>query len=479
MHIEQFVLEGLGHQSYLITDAASGTAAVVDPRRDIAIYLQAAERAHVTITHVFETHVHNDYLTGAREMVAQTGAVIVTAAEAQVAYAHQGVRDGDRMRVGTLAFAVLATPGHTPDHLSYALYEDGQAQPAAIFSGGSMLIGGAGRTDLVSPGMTLTLTRAQFHSLRRLLDSFPDGVRVYPTHGAGSFCGATAQQGTAHTTTIGQERHASPAALAHDELAFVRQQLASYGVYPRYYASMGEINQQGPRILGSVPEVPALAPVDVQQMMRHGIPLIDGRPRTAFARAHVPGAFNVECDPSFAIYVGWLLPFNKPLMLVVDDATARQEAAWQLLRIGFEQVLGHLAGGMPAWKRAGMPTQAFNAITLDELARRYQRHEPLAILDVRDETEWRAGHIPGAQHLHIGDLPQHLNELPLDVPIVTICQSGFRSAMAASMVAALGRETLAVQQGGVGDWIARGLPTERHVATPAMASSESMEHAHP
>ena len=239
MNIEQFFLEGLGHQSYLITDEESGNAAVVDPRRDVEIYMEAAHRAGVRITHILETHVHNDYVTGARELAAQTGATIVASAGDPLHYAHRPVREGEDIQVGTLRFRIMETPGHTPHHVSYALYEQERDEPAALFSGGSLLAGNAGRTDLLGDVWTLTLTRQQYHTLRRLLDTLPGQVRVYPTHGAGSFCMASATT-PAHSTTIAQERLISPAVRAVDEVDFVKRQLAGYIAYPTYYKYMHE-----------------------------------------------------------------------------------------------------------------------------------------------------------------------------------------------------------------------------------------------
>jgi hydroxyacylglutathione hydrolase len=476
MQIEQFFLEGLGHQSYLIVEEASGVAAVIDPRRDVDPYLEAASRAGVRITHVFETHVHNDYVSGARELAGLVGATLVTAADAHVLYDHHPVRDGDRVQVGMLTFGVLATPGHTPAHVSYTLYQHGQPQPTAIFTGGSMLVASAGRTDLAGPALTLTLTRQQYHTLRRLLEALPDQVLVYPTHGAGSFCGATTAEPPARSTTIGQERMVSPAAHASDEAAFVRQQLAGYGVYPSYYAFMRDINLRGPRILNGLPALTPLSPQVVQQQMGQGIPLIDSRSREAFAREFIPGAVNIELDAAFGTYVGWLLPFNAPLLLLVDDEAGRREAVAQLIRIGYEQFNGYLKGGMEAWKEAGFPVAQFESMDVDEFYHLWKQDDRLAVLDVRDAEEWQSGHIPGSQHLHIGDVMHHLNELPLDGPIATICRSGHRAAMAASIVAALGRTPVAVQ-GGLPDWIARGLPIEHGDAGGAVPLEAG--HAHP
>lgn len=475
MRIQQFFLGGLGHQSYLICDEAAGVAAVVDPRRDIEVYLAAAEGAGTRITHVFETHVHNDYVTGALELRDRVGATIVAAAAAGVRYEHLGAREGESVSVGGMRFVALETPGHTPAHISFALYAPESSEPHAVFTGGSMLSGNAGRTDLVSPGMTLTLTRDQYRSLRRLLDTLPDATLVYPTHGAGSFCGAASDTEPMRSSTIAQERAISPAALARDEAEFVRQQMAGYGLYPSYYNYMRDINLLGPAILGGMPEIPGLTPQQVAELLRAGIPLLDSRSRREFARERIPDAINIEMDDSFGTYAGWLLPFNSPLTLLTSDAAERGEAVAQLVRIGYEQTRGYLDGGMEAWRAAGLPVESFERISVKELHRRLTSAEAPAVLDVRDEAEWRAGHIPGAQHIHVADLPRHLNETPLDRPIAIICRSGHRASIAASIVSALGRPTIAVQ-GGVDNWIAAGYPTA-FGATGESASA--LEHAHP
>ncbi|GER85172.1 MAG: MBL fold metallo-hydrolase [Thermogemmatispora sp.] len=479
MQIEQFFIEGLGHQSYFVSDGRSGQAAVVDPRRDVDVYLEAAARSQARITHILETHIHNDYVTGGRELAARTGATIVASADAHLLYPHQPVRDGDRFRVGELTFQALATPGHTPEHTSYLLYQAESSQPYALFSGGSMLVGSAGRTDLLGPELTLTLTRQQYHSLLRLLQMLPDSVLVYPTHGAGSFCVASAV-GAKRSTTIGQERLANPVVQARDEVDFVRRQLASYTAYPHYYRYMHDINQQGPRILGGLPELPPRSPQEVQRWLQQGLPLVDGRPRTEFAREHIPGSLNIELDSSFATYVGWLLPFNTPLLLLIEDEEGRREAVVQLIRIGYEQAQGYLAGGIAAWKAAALPTGSFERIDIDTLYRRWKGQPSLTVLDVRRDDEWRQGHIPGALHLHIGDLPQHLESLPRHTPLAVICHSGHRASIAASMLAATGREVVAVD-GGVPDWQERGLPLVTEPAEePTLPTAEDLAtHAHP
>jgi len=478
MKIEQFVVEGLGHQSYFVTDGESGTAAIVDPRRDIDVYLQAANRAGVRITHVLETHVHNDYISGGRELAAHTGATIVASAIDPLQYAYQPVHEGERFLVGYLPFQALATPGHTPGHTSYLLCEEGGEVPRALFSGGSLLAANAGRTDLLGEGMMLTLTRQQYHTLRRLLDILPGQVRVYPTHGAGSFCMSTSSD-SARSTTIAQERLVNPAALAKNEDEFVKRQIAGYSVYPAYYKQMGPTNRQGPRILGTLPTPHSLSPKMVQANLEHGMPLIDGRRREAFAREHIPGSINIELDSAFSTYVGWILPFNVPLMIVIEDEAGRREAVVQLIRIGYERVEGYLDGGISAWKAAALPTSQFENMDIESLFKRVSRHEPFLVLDVRRPDEWREGHIPGASHIHVGDLARRMHELPKDQPIVTVCRTGHRAEIAASMIAATGREVIAVR-GGMEDWERLGLPTIVGTdGTTAPMMQHDHTHAHP
>jgi hydroxyacylglutathione hydrolase len=478
VQVEQFFLGGLGHQSYLVSDEQGGVAAVVDPRRDVDVYVEAAARANARITHILETHLHNDYVTGARELAARTGATIVASADAHLAYDHQPVHDGERFMVGTLPFAALATPGHTPEHVSYVVYQRDSQTPYAVFSGGSMLVGGAGRTDLLTPGLTLTLTRQQYHSLRRLLDTLPDTVRVYPTHGAGSFCGTGAISPT-RSTTIAQERLASPVVHARDEDDFVRRQLAGYTAYPSYYAAMRAINMEGPGILGALPEPPALDPAAVREQMAAGVPLVDGRQRDAFAREHVLGALNIELDDNFGTYAGWVLPFNAPLLLVVEDEAGRREAVVQLIRIGYEQARGYLRGGMEGWKAAGLPVSSFARIDVADLYTRWEGPEPPAVLDVRRDEEWRAGHIPGSQHIHVADLPGRIGAVPSDRPIAVICASGYRASTAASLLAATGRTVVAVQ-GGVPGWVRQGHPVVTGDDDDgASAAADAATHAHP
>jgi len=478
MKIEQFFLEGLGHQSYLVAEEHSDQAAVIDPRRDIAVYLEAAKRADARITHILETHVHNDYVSGGRELAARTGAKIIASAGDPLVYADQSVREGDRLTVGEATFQVLHTPGHTPEHVSYLLYEAGSETPSSLFSGGSMLVGNAGRTDLLGPAYTLTLTKQQYATLRRLLDTLPGQVRVYPTHGAGSFCMSTTTA-PARSTTIAQERLVSPAAQALGEEDFMRRQTVGYIAYPTYYQYMHDANKYGRAILGSMPTPPALSAATVQEQLAKGMLLVDGRSRATFAHEHIPGSYNIELDSQFGTYIGWLLPYNTPLMILVEDEEGRREAVVQLIRIGWEDINGFVDGGVSSWKAAALPTGQFEQIDVETLYKRWSQRTNLTVIDVRRDDEWKDGHIPGALHLHIGDLLQHLDEVPRNQPVALICRTGHRAEMAASILAATGREVVAVGRGGIPDWTERGFPVTTEEATGLSEHHDHTAHAHP
>jgi hydroxyacylglutathione hydrolase len=476
--IEQFVVEGLGHQSYLITDETSGNAAVVDPRRDVDVYLQAASRADVHITHVLETHIHNDYITGSRELAARTGATIVASGLDPLHYPFTPVREGDQFSLGELTFQALATPGHTPAHTSYLLSTRGSEQPEALFSGGSLLVGGAGRTDLLGEKQIITLTRQQYQSLQRLLTTLPEQVTVYPTHGAGSFCLSKSDNNTTRITTIGQERMQNPVVRAKSEDDFIVQQIAGYTAYPSYYQHMAPINRAGPRIIGgNIPAPLALSPYEVYERMRQGIYLIDGRSSEAFADDNIPGSLNFGIGNSFATYIGWLLPFNTPLMLLIEDEAGRHEAVVQLVRIGYERIEGYLDGGIAQWKAAALPTSEIDTIDIETLYKRLLRNESFQVLDVRRDDEWSQGHIPGSMHIHIAELLLRMDELPTDQPIMTICHSGYRASIAASMVAATGRSAIAVR-GGMGDWLKSGFPFASSDSDARRKTAPLMNHMH-
>jgi glyoxylase-like metal-dependent hydrolase (beta-lactamase superfamily II)/rhodanese-related sulfurtransferase len=449
--IQVFPTIALGDNTYLLT--AGRDAALIDPQRDAWRFLAAAESQGLTVRYVIETHVHNDYLSGALEVGSATGAQVVAPARGAYRFPHRGMAEGDEIELGGVVLQAMETPGHTPEHLAYIVAESGR--PVAVFTGGSLLLGSAGRTDLLGDHSTEQLTRAQFHSLRRLAD-LPDQTRVLPTHGAGSFCAATAPS-QQPPSTIGQQRRDNPAMLTPDEDSFVRQQLRGLPRYPSYYRHMAPANRVGPTVLGGPPEVRARTAADVDRLTRSGAWIVDTRDRWSFASAHVPGSINVELDDMFASFVGWVVPFRAPIVLVVAEPVdlLGQQALTQLLRIGYERVEGYLAGGIQAWLSTSRTALSYPVADIDDLHRATTTDDvhPI-ILDVRQPREWAQGVIPGSLQLVVGDLPGRVGELPTDREIWTICRSGHRAAIAASLLDRAGRHVRLVAHAGVERWLA-------------------------
>lgn len=449
--LEVVVTRGLGDNSYLI--ASDGEAALVDPQRDVRRLLTLAEDRGASVRSILETHVHNDYVSGALDASRATGAEIVAPADGNYAFPYRGMKEGDEIRVGALRLVAMKTPGHTPEHTSYLLY-DASDVPVGVFTGGSLMVGGAGRTDLLGPEVAEPLTRFQYRTLRRL-SGLPDGVEVLPTHGRGSFCG-TGSGPKERTSTIGQERGRNAALSAPDEESFLEQQLSGLLAFPTYYASMAPINRAGPRPMSEIPQPSALSLEEVRERIDAGAWVVDGRNRKEFARAHIPRSINIEVGDQFASYVGWIVPFNDPLVVVLPDPEAARlgEAATQLGRIGYERMDGYLEGGIRAWEGAGNDVRSFATADIDDLCEAMVDGATPRVLDVRQEAEWDAGHIPGSRHVFVGDLPDRVGEVPsAEDELWVVCASGQRTSIAASILDREGVAVRSVVSGGVDDWL--------------------------
>ena len=465
MEIRQFRVEGLGHLSTLVADETAGVAAVVDPRRDIDVYLAAARDLDVRISHVVETHLHNDYVSGGRDLAALTGARHVIGAGAELRHEHGPVRDGETFDVGGLRFTARDTPGHTPEHVAYAVADTARGEdPALLFSGGSLLVGAVGRTDLLGEKHAHDYARAMHHSIRDVVMAHDDHVVVHPTHGAGSLC-ATGIASTP-STTIGYERRHNPLVRIEDIEAFAKRLLRGQPTVPRYFARMRPTNQAGPAMLGG--RVPAARPLsldDTRRAVADGALLLDLRPPADHAVAHAPGSQSVPLAPSFGTWLGWVVDPERPLVLVLERPDDWDDAIRQALRIGAEgQILGHLRGGFGTWAEGGGPIESTGRLNVDELAGRLEhvaREEAPLVIDVRQANEYEAGHIPGSIHIAAGSLPDRLDELPRDHPIVTICAAGLRAGVAASILRSSGFEDVSWVASGVPTWRAQGHPTVR------------------
>src|SRR6266540_2468821 len=456
MDVEVFVTDGLGDSSYLVR--SGDEAALVDPQRDAWRFLRAAERTGARIRAVLETHVHNDYVSGAGEVHAATGAEVVAPAAGGYRFPHHPAAEGDEVRVGDLRLVAMATPGHTPEHLAWLVYQGDATTPSAVFTGGSLLVGSAGRTDLLGPELAGELTKAQFASIRKL-GALPDEVEVLPTHGAGSFCVA-AMPATRRTTTIGQERRDNLLVRAADEDAFTAELRSEVMAWPAYYRHMAPINRAGARVLGHLPRLPAVPPDVLAERAQAGAWVVDGRDRDAFAAAHIPGSVNIELNAGFASYVGWMLPFDAPLLLVLPDPVepALEQAVTQLIRIGWRRLEGHLAGGIDAWRASGGELRSYPSGGVQQLCDAILAGKAPRVLDVRQQLEWHWGTIPGSEQVFLADLPAHLGQLSRDEVHWVVCSNGHRASIAASLLDRARIPAHLVGTGGVGEWRARCRP---------------------
>lgn len=436
----------LGDTTYIFI--RDGVAVIVDPQRDVHRFLEVIEERNLTLTHVLETHVHNDYISGGRDLAARTGADLVLPAGAGAGFAfvpafhHEDfeVSPGTRIRP-------VHTPGHTPEHVSYVAYMDDV--PHAAFTGGSLLVGAAGRSDLLGDAYAHQLAVLQFDSLQRLA-ALPDATGVYPTHGEGSFCTASGAGRT--TSTIGREKAENPLLAYSDAATFAADQLSGLVPYPAYYAHMGPANREGPTAL-RIEDVPELEPDAVAAHLEDGGAVLDGRDREIFAAGHIPGSIGIELGTSFAPWAGWLLPFNVPVVVVLEAHQDPIEAATELSRIGFERVVGVLIG-TEGWQAVHRPLASFRTASIDELTAAMAEDQALQVVDVRDPQEWKAGHIAGSVHHYV---PQLLEGLPTDIdpdrPVWLVCRTGNRSTIAAGLVERLGAMPVVVTKGGIPDVI--------------------------
>jgi glyoxylase-like metal-dependent hydrolase (beta-lactamase superfamily II) len=428
--------EGLGNSAYVL-NLGDGRALVVDPPRDLRAVRAVVAHRKLRVEFAADTHLHADFLSGVRQLHADDGAEILASAAGDRLFPHTALRDGATVDLGGLVLEAVATPGHTTEHLAYLL-RDG-ARPVGVFTGGSLLVGSAARTDLVDKARTTELARAQYASISRLL-ALPEDTAVWPTHGAGSFC--SAPPGAERTTTIGAEKARNPLLTGGaDEDTFVSRLLAGLGSYPAYFDRLAEANRRGPRLLDGPPALRPLTVAGLRRELGAGA-AVDVRPVPAFAAGHIPGAISVPLRDQFATWLGWLFTPDTPLIIVRDPGQDPAEIAWQAAKIGFDN-LAELDGGLAAWTAASGSLETIALVQPDRVE--------APVLDIRQRTEYTAGHLPGALHLELGDVPARADELPPG-PRVVMCGHGERAMTAASLLARAGHRDLAVLDGGPGDW---------------------------
>ncbi|KAF0094838.1 MAG: beta-lactamase domain-containing protein [Puniceicoccaceae bacterium 5H] len=457
--LESIHTPGTAQMSYLVGDSSAGTAAVIDPRPDCEIYLQLARQHGVAITHIFETHIHADFLSGARELSLRLGDVPIYASHlggAEYGFSTEAVQDGADYTFGGVTLTARHTPGHTPEHVSYLACETDRGQPFAVFSGDTLFVDSVGRPDLLGEDQTRQLAEQLHDSIHNFYEKLHDGVILYPGHGAGSACGPDI--GDRMSSTIGYERAYNPYFGFEDRDAFIDKILANAPDEPEHYRPMKKLNAGGPRTFGHLPPVPALPAPSFKQAVDSGQHvLLDTRDILSFGGGHIPGALNIAGQPEMSVWAGRLLDFDASLLLVVSDEERLDEIVKLLWRTGHDNFAGYLGGGMTAWETAAYPLQELPQLTVHEL--RYD-YGDAQLLDVRAPGEWQQGHIPGAQHIFVPELPEKASQLYRSKPTVTYCGSGFRANIAASMLQRLGFEDVHSVPGSMKAWKMAGYPVD-------------------
>jgi hydroxyacylglutathione hydrolase len=447
---QRFFDEGLAQASFLIACPRVREAVIIDPRRDVDVYVEAARAMNLRIVYSFETHIHADFACGSRELLA-VGARTLAGPGSNLRYTHHEVQDGERVRVGDLSIQFFHTPGHTPEHISVLTSQPDQ--PVRIFTGDTLFVGAVGRPDLLGEELTRKLAGQLYDSLFKKLLVLDDRIEVHPGHGAGSLCGAGISNDP--HTTIGQEKRFNRMLQYTDRDQFIAAVLADLPETPPYFALMKKINQEGPDLLGLVNGYrgpSAISASAAATAVRNGAILIDLRPATVFAEHHPIGALNLPFGPKVGYWAGWVLPSEARVVLVAAADRQANEAARQLMRVGVSRIDGYITGGMKAWDDAGLPTGSFPVLSAEDLhAMSAQGRTPL-VIDVRTEHEWNAGHIDGAVQMPLGTLMKRAPEIPRDRDVVTMCEGGYRSALAASVLARAGVDRVANVTGGMSAW---------------------------
>jgi glyoxylase-like metal-dependent hydrolase (beta-lactamase superfamily II)/rhodanese-related sulfurtransferase len=463
MYFEQFYLTCLSHASYMV--GSEGEAAVVDPQRDVDIYLKAADEQNLKIRHIFETHLHADFVSGHKELASRTGAKIYIGAQANAEFPHVQLSDGFEVKMGALRIRALETPGHTPESVCLVITdEEESAQPCAVLTGDTLFIGDVGRPDLSKTHTSLELAGLLYDSLHEKLLALPDAVKVYPAHGAGSLCGRAMR--AERSSTIGTERLTNYALQIASREEFIAQLTANLPSRPDYFLEDAEINRSGAATLTELPPLPALSPAQVQTLLQQNADLnanvnvLDVRPGDEFAAGHVPGSINIALSGQFASWAGGILGIHsKPILIGETDAQI-EEARMRLARVGIEELRGYLAGGVAAWQKAGLSVLKTTQISPRELNHKMREGSLRAadVLDVRREGEWQAGHIADVECRALDTFPHGLPPIDRSRPVAVHCKSGYRSMIACSLLERAGHRNVLNVAGGFDAWHAAELP---------------------
>lgn len=463
MHFEQFYLGCLAHASYML--ASEGEAVVVDPQRDVDLYLKAAAEQGVTIQHIFETHLHADFVSGHKELASRTGATIYMGAQAGATFAHVPVCDGFELKFGKALIRVLETPGHTPESICLVVTDpEKSSNPWAVLTGDTLFIGDVGRPDLSPRHTPAQLAGLLYDSLHSKLLALSDSVLVYPAHGAGSLCGKNMR--AERSSTIGTERLTNYALQIKSREEFIAQLTSNLPARPEYFSKDAEINRTGAAALSELPPTRAVSPAELAAMLRDGEIALDVRPGDDFAAGHVPGSVNIALSGQFASWAGTVLGLAAHPVLIAETEEQVEEARLRLARVGIEALDGYLAGGVRAWKQAGLPLATVVQMTVDELSRNLQA-DAMRVLDVRRGPEWDAGHIDGAAWWPLDNFKVSAPEIDHDAPLAVHCKGGYRSMIASSLLQRAGFKNVINVVGGFDAWQAAKLPSAS--SKPVMA----------
>ena len=452
----RFFDEGLAQASFLVGCNRSREAVVIDPRRDVSVYLDAAKQHGATIVAAIETHVHADFVSGAREL-AQSNIRVITGPAPGVHYPHHEAQDGERLALGDVTLTFLHTPGHTLEHI--VVQAEAPHAATRLFTGDLLFVGGVGRPDLAGDALTRRLAGDLFDSLQRVM-GFDDRIEVHPGHGAGSLCGAGI--GKEPSSTIARERGQNAMLQYTDRQRFIDAVLDDLPPTPPYFARMKRINAQGPPLLADTwfsRGLPSISPSAAAALAADGGLIVDLRQGDAFAAGHPYGALNIGYGAKVGYWAGWVVPPDEPVLLLADDTAHAREAALQLLRVGLDRVEGTIAGGIAAWTSAGLPVAVLEQVSVSELRTAVTRAEPMQIVDVRTPREWAGGHVAGSINIPVGELTARAGELPRDVGVLTMCEGGYRSMIAASLLEREGITPLANVTGGMAAYRALGEAT--------------------
>ncbi len=461
MYSQQFFIDGLGCASYIVGCEAKGVAAIIDPDRDVQKYLDAAASRGLTITHIIETHLHADHVSGNSDLAARTGAQIYVHEASGAEFPHQAVRDGDVLELGNLRLKVIHTPGHTPESITLLVTDTTRSeQPWLALTGDTLFVGDMGRPDLVGAEAANGLASDMYHTMYEKILPLNDGLLIYPGHGAGSLCGKSI--GSMRSTTLGYERISNPALAPRSKEEFVQYAVSGLPEQPGNHTRIKTMNRKGVKMLGDV----APSPLSIKEALpyfQRGAGLLDTRSKDAYVQAHVPGSVHLEADDQLSNRIGFVFPPDAPMILLLNDASDYQRVVYSLARVGYENVVGYIAEGLDVWKSLGLPLASGDVKDIEpqELQDLLQSDARPVVVDVREPWEYKQGHVPGAVLMPLGNLASRVGELDTEKPVAVICASGSRSQSAAALLGQKGFKTIYNVVGGTGAWKYSNLPLAR------------------